>query len=220
MNIKSMTQKHPKVTGLLFGLIKWCPFNNSIRKRGNKITGGLLTRCRIRVRGKNNKIIIGNGTWIHQSKLTINGNNCTIVIGDNSTIRQGDLYIEDDGGVITVGNRTAIYGKTHLACIEGKAIRIGDDGLISSCVTVRVGDSHSVLDLDGNRINPSEDVRIADRVWIGNQVTILKGACVPEDSVIATGAIVTKKFSQPGVILGGVPAEVMKQDIRWDKKRR
>lgn len=219
MSVRTLITNHPKLTGLAFWSVNHLPFNNSIRKKGNKVIGGLMTRCRIRIRGKNNRIILGKGTWIHQCKLTIKGNDCTIIIGDNSTVRQGDLYIEDDGGQIIVGDRTAIYGKTHLACIEGKTISIGNDGLISSGVTIRVGDSHSVLDLQGNRINPSKDVRIADRVWIGNQVTILKGAQVPEDTVIATGAIVTKAFSQTGTVLGGNPAKVIKEDIRWDKKR-
>lgn len=215
MNVKSLIAAHPKLTWVMNHL----PFNNSVRKKGNKISGGLMTRCRIRVRGKNNEIILAKSAWIHKCKLTIKGSNCRMVIGDSSTLRQCDLYIEDDGGQILVGDRTAIYGNTHLACIEGKTISIGNDGLISSNVTMRVGDSHSILDWEGNRINPSADVQIADRVWIGNQVTILKGAQVPEDSVIATGAIVTKQFSQTGTVLGGNPAKIIKENIRWDKKR-
>lgn len=215
MSIKSLIAAHPRLTGLLNRL----PFNNSIRKRGSRVTGGLMTRCRIRIRGSNNEIILGRGTWLHGCKLTIRGSNCRIVIGDGSTLRNNDLYIEDDGGQILIGCRTAIYGPTHLACIEGKTICVGDDGLISGNVTVRVGDSHSILDLEGNRINPSRDVEIGNRVWIGNQATILKGARVPEDTVIATGAIVTKAFCQPGTVLGGSPAKVIKENIRWDKKR-
>lgn len=219
MGIITLIREHPKAMGAVFAVVNRVPFNNSIRKKGNRVSGGLMTRCHIRVQGKNNQILLGKGTWIHKSKLTIKGSNCRIVIGDNSVLRQVDLYIEDDGGTITVGNSTAIYGKSHFASIEGKSISIGNDGLISSNVTVRVGDSHSILDLDGQRINPSQDVAIADRVWIGNQVTILKGAQIPEDTVVATGAIVTKKFTQTGTVLGGSPAKVIKENIRWDKKR-
>lgn len=86
-------------------------------------------------------------------------------------------------------------------------------------MTVRVGDSHSIMDLDGKRINPSEDVVIGDRVWVGNQTTILKGARIPADTVVATGAVVTKKFEEPGTILGGLPAKVIRKDIRWDRAR-
>ncbi len=219
MSIKALIAKYPKLAGFGFWVINHLPFNNSLRRRGNKVTGGLMIRCRIRIHGNNNEIILGSGTWLHKCKLTIKGSNCRIVIGDDSVLRQCDLYIEDDGGQIIIGERTAIYGNTHLAVIEGKRISIGNDGLISSNVTMRVGDSHSIVDLEGNRINPSQDVQIADRVWIGNQVTILKGATVPEDSVIATGAIVTKQFSQTGTVLGGNPAKVIKENIRWDKKR-
>ena len=219
MSIRTLISSRPKLTGFGFWVINHLPFNNSIRKKGNKISGGIMTRCRIRISGKNNRIVLGQGTWLKHCKLTIKGSNCSIFIGADSVIRQGDLYIEDDGGRIVVGNRTAIYGPTHLACIEGKTISIGDDGLVSGNVTVRVGDSHSILNLEGNRINPSQDVQIGNRVWIGNQVTILKGARIPEDTVVATGAIVTKQFSQTGTVLGGNPAKIMKENIRWDKKR-
>lgn len=219
MSIKTLIANHPKLTGFGFWIINHLPFNNSVRKRGNQVRGGLMTRCRIRIQGKNNQIILGKGTWLQKCKLTVKGSNCRIVIGDDSVIRQGDLYIEDDGGQILVGSRTAIYGPSHFACIEGKTISVGDDGLISSNVTLRVGDSHSILDLEGKRINPSRDVQIASRVWIGNQVIILKGAQIPEDTVVATGAIVTKAFTQTGTVLGGNPAKIIKENIRWDKKR-
>ena len=32
------------------------------------------------------------------------------------------------------------------------------------------------------------------------------------------GAIVTKKFDEENVILGGIPAKIIKKNIKWDKK--
>ncbi|MBQ5711158.1 MAG: acyltransferase [Oscillospiraceae bacterium] len=219
MSVRAIIRKHPKLSGMAFWILNRLPLNNSVRMAGNRLTGGIFTKCRIRVKGKNNCIVVGRDAWISHSKLTIRGNDCQIVIGDGCVIRQGDLYIEDDGGQIRIGDGTSICGSTHLASIEGKTISIGQDCLFSSAVTVRVGDSHSIMDLDGKRINPSEDVVIGDRVWVGNQTTILKGARIPADTVVATGAVVTKKFEEPGTILGGLPAKVIRKDIRWDRAR-
>ena len=219
MSIRSIIRKHPKFASVASKILNRLPFNNSIRLAGNRLEGGSFTKCRIRIKGRNNRIVVGQDTWIAHSKLTIRGNDCQIIIGDGCVIRQGDLYIEDDGGQIRIGDGTSICGSTHLASIEGKIISIGRDCLFSSSVTVRVGDSHSILDLEGQRINPSEDVTIGDRVWIGNQTTILKGVQIPADTVVATGAVVTKKFHEPGTILGGLPAKVIRRDIRWDRAR-
>lgn len=58
-----------------------------------------------------------------------------------------------------------------------------------------------------------QDVVIERDVWIGANVTILKGVTVGESSVIAAGALVVKDVP-PFSIVGGVPAEVLK--MKWD----
>ena len=91
--------------------------------------------------------------------------------------------------------------------------------MFSSAIVVRTGDSHSILDKDGNRINPSKSVRIGDHVWIGNQVTILKGVIIQKDSIVGSGSLVTKKFFDTNIIIGGSPAKVIKESISWCGER-
>jgi len=45
-------------------------------------------------------------------------------------------------------------------------------------------------------------------VFIGNNVTVLKGVTIGENSIVATGAIVTKSFPKD-VIIGGCPAKII-----------
>ena len=52
--------------------------------------------------------------------------------------------------------------------------------------------------------NPAE-VIIETNVFIGNNVTILKGVTIGANSVVSAGAIVTKSFPS-NVIIGGCPA--------------
>lgn len=70
---------------------------------------------------------------------------------------------------------------------------IGERCLFSSKITIRIGNSHSILDKNGTRINPSKGISIGNHVWIGNTVIILKGTEVNEDSVIATGGILYRQ---------------------------
>ncbi len=193
------------------------PFANKYRLRGNKLNlnGALLVRCRIDCKGKGNVITFAKGVMIKNTLIRVWGNNNNVCIGENAVIVNGELWIEDDGNSIVIGQNTKLCGKAHLACIEGTNIRIGEGCLFSSDIVFRTGDSHSVLDMDGNRINPASDIVIGDRVWIGHRAMITKGVEIGPNSVVGTGAIVTKPFSQGNVALAGVPAKVIKTEIDW-----
>ena len=110
-------------------------------------------------------------------------------------------------------------GKIHLACTEGKTIRIGNDCLLSSEIVFRTGDSHSIVDLNGHRINSADDIEIGNHVWIGHRALIQKGVNISNNTVIATGAIVTKSFEETNIILAGVPAKIVKHSIDWRTER-
>ena len=216
--VRNMIDRHPVFIINCLKLLSALPLmNNTKRKgKGNKIYNhGLLKHCKIRIIGKRNKIIIGDFTRLINTKITILGDDNVVDLSSFVYMQDGDIYIEDSKGKIQIGEHTTFSGRTHLACIEARTISIGERCLFSSNVTLRTGDSHSILDMQGNRTNASQDIRISNRVWIGNSVIILKGVNIAEDSIVATGSLVTKTFKQPNVILGGVPAKIIKENIKW-----
>ncbi len=205
-------------THKLFNLL---PFNNRYCLRGTKLKnyGKGLIRCRFDCKGKGNIIILKPGGRIRNTSFTINGNNNIIEIGENTYIAHGDFYIEDNGGRIEVGNNTKLCGQLHLACTEGKTIHIGDDCLFSSDIVFRSGDSHSVLDMNGNRINHAKDIVIGNHVWVGYRVLVNKGVSIAANSIIGTGSVVTKAFEESNVVIAGVPAKVVKKGVTWSEER-
>ena len=60
----------------------------------------------------------------------------------------------------------------------------------------------------------NQPVVIEDDVWVGANVTILKGVTIGHGSVVAAGAVVTKSCP-PYSIIGGVPAKVLRR--RFEK---
>ena len=60
-----------------------------------------------------------------------------------------------------------------------------------------------------------QDVVIEEDVWIGANVTILKGVTIGKSSIIAAGALVIYDVP-PYSIVGGVPAKFLKK--KWDKE--
>ncbi len=55
------------------------------------------------------------------------------------------------------------------------------------------------------------DITIGKGCWIAWGVTMIGGSSVADNSIVCTGAVVTKKFTEPGVVLAGIPARVVKK---------
>ena len=57
---------------------------------------------------------------------------------------------------------------------------------------------------------PTAPVSIGNDVWLGANVTILKGARIGDGCVVATGSVVTAGEYPPRSVIAGVPARVVK----------
>ena len=219
--LKEMVNEESGLLKTLLWLYNHIPLKNSIKKHGNtvKVTLAFLKKCKVRIYGRNNTIIIEKGSRLTRCNFIIQGNDNVIKLSDFTTANCAEFYIEDDGNEITVNRHTNFAGKIHLACTEGKSITIGEDCLFSSDVVIRTGDSHSVTDLEGNRINQAKDVKIGNHVWIGHRALLNKGVEIADDSIIGTGAVVTRKFDRPNVCIAGNPAKIVKEDVNWKNER-
>lgn len=220
LQYKKIVRKHEVLLSFFYRLIN----RNSIKisGRGNllSIKGVFAKHSSFSIKGDKNVVKIDKGlTRLENCKFLIWGNNNSINIESGCKLVNVSFYIEDSNGSITIGSNTIITGCTHLAVIEGKSIKIGDRCLFSQNITLRTGDSHSVLDNKGERINPSKDIVIGDHVWIGNSVTILKGAKINDNSVIATGSLLTGKEFPSNCIVGGIGGKVLKSEIDWCEER-
>ena len=191
-----------------------------ISGKGNKLTiNGIRVKSRIQIRGCNNQVIVEKSAVLRNSLVKISGNNNIVRIGSKSYVSGAELWVEDNECRLEIGNNSFVGHHSHLACTEdGSQLIIGDDGLISSYVQIRTGDSHSILDMEGNRINKAQSVIVGNHVWIGEGAKILKGVILEGDDIISTGAILTKSFGK-NLLIGGTPAKIIKENVKWDSKR-
>jgi acetyltransferase-like isoleucine patch superfamily enzyme len=88
-------------------------------------------------------------------------------------------------------------------------IEIGDDTLIGQYVTIMDHEAHGIDPDKRRQIGGIGQVIIGKNVWLGNNVTILKNTEIGDNSIVATGAVVSGKFPT-NVIIGGVPAKIIK----------
>lgn len=219
--IKKMIVSNASFFRVLFRIYNFLNIRNKLHARNNKLSYGvsIFSGMKIVNHGKNNEIIIGDFVRVKNSKIVIRGNNNKIIIGDYTLLNQIELYMEDDNNEISIGKHTSLCGKADLATIEGTKIIIGDNCLFSSGLHFRTGDSHSIINELGERINPSEDIIIGDHVWIGTRVTCLKGVHVAKDSVVAATTTLSKYYNEGNVVIAGVPGRIVKTGINWTHER-
>ena len=170
--------------------------SNRLRSKGVKLRSGvaIIKGLKIHSSGTDNEIILGDFVRINRCEIYIDGSHNRISVGDFGVLNQVTICMEDDANAVTIGTHTGLCGKTELSAIEGTEIRIGDGCMFSSNLAFRTGDSHSVLDETGRRINPSQDIEIGDHVWIGTRVTCLKGVRVPKNCIVAATATLCGQY--------------------------
>lgn len=195
--------------------------NKSISGIGNTININ-INSCKnvnIKINGNNNSIHIGSAR-AHNLDIFIKGNNNSLIIEDKVFYKKGNIVIADGNGLIEIGRHTTLED-VHLACTEPHSkIMIGTNCMFANGIDVRTGDSHSILDKSTmKRINPAKDVLIGNHVWVGAHSSILKGSKINDHSIVATRSVVTKLFNETNVILAGIPAKIIKNEIIWDRKR-
>jgi len=196
-------------------------FKNKLRSKGCKVSIGVsnIKGLKIKNYGHNNEVIIGDFAKIQNSTIIFYGNNNKILLNDRSFLINVEFYTEDDNNEIVIGSHTSFFGNAHLAAIEGTKIIIGDNCMFAKDVHFRTGDSHSILNMQGERINESKDIIIDDHVWFGTKVTCLKGVHVSKDSIVAATTTLNKEYNVNNVIIGGVPGKIIKTDVNWAEER-
>lgn len=219
MDIKRYVRDHEGLMRFLSLIYRMIGFNFIKGKSNMRISwgGAFAQHTHIKNNGKDNHLIIGKGCRIYDSQIQFFGDNNTVKIEDDCVLKNVDIWISG-GGIVEIGHNTHFTGKIHIACIEGKKVHIGERCLFSNQIILRTGDSHSILDIEGKRINFAKDIWIGDHVWVGQQVIVLKGAYIADESVIGTCALVTGKKFNEGVVLAGAPAKVIKEKVSWDHR--
>jgi acetyltransferase-like isoleucine patch superfamily enzyme len=184
-----------------------------------KADGAKLSGVHVDIIGNKNRIKIGSGSVLSNVYFRIRGSGHQIEFGENCRVSRGAvLWFEDRDGLLQVGSGTTMV-EVHIAVTENSRVIIGEDCMFANDIDIRTGDSHSVIDTQtGERLNHAGDVIINRHVWIAPHTVILKNVNIGENSIIATGAIVTKSC-EPCAIMGGNPARVIKTGVSWNRER-
>lgn len=140
-----------------------------------------------------------NLEFLNNSQLIIYGD---CAFGFHSSVRL------ENNAILEIGSNTYISANALIRV--AKKIKIGNQCSISWNVTIMDSDFHDYY-VDDKLVDNTKEISIGDNVWIGNNVIILKGVNIGDNSIIAAGSIVTKDVS-PNTIVGGNPIKILKSN--------
>lgn len=167
---------------------------------------------------KGAKININNGGQLHLNKSF-----------SQPEIGQGILKLLENA-TINVNNSFDIYSGHEIAVMPGATLNLGSGYMnfnakirchqeITIGENVALSENLTIWDSDGHEVVESENpktqaIKIGNHVWIGVNVTILKGVTIGDGAIIAASAVVNKDIPA-ACLAGGVPAKVIKENVEW-----
>jgi acetyltransferase-like isoleucine patch superfamily enzyme len=172
-------------------LALWCGRRLATRHPRVTIDPTALISPDARINPRSGRIRIGPGCTVAAGTV-IQGN---VELGDTCSVQTGTILVgygshEDPTGRIRIGNHVRIAPGVQM--IAGNHVFDDPDRTIHG---------------QGLRFRP---ITIEDDVWVAGGVIITAGVTVGSGSVLAAGAVVTRDVP-PGVVVGGVPARIIRQ---------
>ena len=180
--------------------IEYCREGNPIRST-EKEKGALLFQCSQEAMKITNKLNNKYNTSDEVRKLfeELTGRDI-----DSSFMCFPPFYT-DFGKNIIIGKNVFINMNCNFQDRGG--IIIGDGTQIG--MNVAISTLNHGFNLDDRDVTYASKVVIGKNVWIGSGVSIVPNVTIGDNSIIASGAVVTKDIPS-NVLVGGVPARVIK----------
>jgi acetyltransferase-like isoleucine patch superfamily enzyme len=130
-------------------------------------------------------------------------------LGDNSSIGQWNwitcspMFFDPPvagTGTLVVEQETAVTSRHYIDCAGG--IRIGAHTTVAG---VRSTILTHQIETEASR-QTALPVSIGSHCLLGSNVCVTPGASIPDNSVVAMGAVVVGALGEPGMLYAGVPA--------------
>jgi acetyltransferase-like isoleucine patch superfamily enzyme len=138
-----------------------------------------------------------------------------IFSGSNACFNYKNSVLVSSTGVMEIGENFTANGEAEFNCRKG--LKFGDNVLISVHVMFLDTDYHYIYNDEGTQINQDRAIVIGNNVWIGCNVTILKGAVIGNGIIVGATSLVTGKLLEDNSIYSGNPIKPVKSGISWQR---
>jgi acetyltransferase-like isoleucine patch superfamily enzyme len=209
-NLKTLIEKCQKSDSSLFFVVI-----NYIRY---KIAGkNILANNKVIIKGLKNiytngllQIGMNYAGFIHKNDMTCININGQLIFNDKFSIGKGCRFDIRKGAIAKFGSGY-VNSNTNFIILHG--ITVGDECVIAWGCEFLDEDFHHITYTGKKERSPL--IEIGNHVWVGSNVTVLKGSIIPDGCVIASGSVVCSVFEKPNCLIGGNPAEVIRENVKW-----
>lgn len=189
-----------------------------IAPNGKKRTVRKLAGCNIYFHGDNNCVQVHGPLNALKMDAKLYGNSTIIIQSSKYENRYLNIYGIVRNCNLEIGKDFYTNGPLQIEFTENSKIIIGNDCMFSYDIIMRTGDGHKIKSLDtGMILNENQDIIIGNHVWVACKAVLLKGAIVSDNSIVGACSLVNKKFHEENVILAGIPAQIKKHGINWER---
>lgn len=137
------------------------------------------------------------------------------VLGDFLLWDHSKVFVQSGADLVLGAEGSETYGCMNGSVFVNVARRVElSDAIIGPGCWISDGDWHDILDQDGNLLNPVAPVKFNRHVWLGQDVTVLKGVEIGSGSVVGAKSLVCGNVPARSVVVGN-PAKVVKTGITW-----
>ncbi len=216
MNKSSSFYSFAKKLYKILCFIQSLPFRLRYRKTFVFGKGCIIRKCKVH-NAKGNKVVVGDNVKLDSCLFHFESNCNLVEIGNNVSLFKTELIGRCVGNnLIKIGEHTTT-GACQIEASEGTAVIIGEDCMFSHSIKVWAAAHHSILNAEGQRINPALSIKIGNHCWIGHSSMILKGSIVPDGSIVGAASLYTGQFTETNAVYAGSPAKKIKANITWTR---
>ena len=166
---------------------------------------------------------IGRGTIINVDKANLYecklGRYNTLVgpmnvtIHKNASMGPGNMIQADS---VDFSNDTQIFTMEENS-------RIGRDHHIDVAESFILGENSSIAGKSSQFWTHGADIQegivIGKNCYIGSAVRFKPGSSIGDNSLVAPGSVITKKFNDKNVIIAGQPAKIIRKNYNWKTQK-
>ena len=142
-------------------------------------------------------------------------------LGENATwdciggaeLMFGSMIDIKKDALLTTGHFMANHGSV---IVVDRKITVGEGCLFGRNVLIYDSDFHRITDSNGATKNPPREVVIGDRVWLTNNISVLKGVSIANGVIVSPYAVIRRDIAVENSIVGGLNSNaVIQNNIAW-----
>ena len=159
------------------------------------------------------KVKLNGKVYIQKKVKIILQKDAKLIIGKNVYIKNNTIILVKKGATLIIGNNSSLGHHNEISV--GNKISIGEDNIFGPYVYVtdsnhEYSDPEIMIRKQGMKMG---QVVIGSNNWISRGVNVLMNSEISDGCVLAAGSMITKKFQNDNMIIGGIPAKEIKGRI-------